>query len=76
MADELNIVHADEVARFSLLWEKMKEHALKSWKQVSVRDIEAVDGHYDRMVTVLIQNYQYTEQYARKEVWKRLNEIG
>jgi uncharacterized protein YjbJ (UPF0337 family) len=48
-------------------WKQVRGMVKEQWGKLTDDQVEQIDGHYDRLVGVLQENYGYTREKAMEE---------
>ena len=57
-------------------WKKLRGQAKAWWGQLSDRDIDQIQGRYERLVGKIQERYGYTRQEAESEIQKFLKRVA
>lgn len=56
-------------------WNQVRPYVKSWWSQLTDADLESIDGHYEVLVSLLMERYEYSEQHAKNEINQRLGEF-
>ncbi|MBI5303032.1 MAG: CsbD family protein [Chloroflexi bacterium] len=56
-------------------WNQLQPQMKMWWDRLTDDDLEAINGHYDILVSVLMARYAYSAQRAEKQIQQRLGEF-
>lgn len=56
-------------------WTQVRPLIKSWWSKLTDADLDSMDGHYEVLVSLLMEKYEYSEQYAKDEINQRLGEF-
>jgi uncharacterized protein YjbJ (UPF0337 family) len=56
-------------------WKELRISAEAWWGQLSTRDLDQIQGRYERLIGKLQERYGYTRQEAEREIQKFFTQV-